>query len=97
MFFMVSSVSWYPVRLMRNQPFLRLGFHHREHREHGDGWEGRIGSDSDPIPFPSGLCDLCGLCGETPDRASGRSQLVYCFSQATAATLSMAMAATAEA
>ena len=32
---------------------------------------GRKASDPDPKPFPSGLCGLCALCGETPDRAGG--------------------------
>ncbi len=50
---------------------IRTGFHHREHRDHRAGSEGKKGSDPDPKPFPSGLC---GLCGETPDRAIGPLQ-----------------------
>ena len=46
--------------------------HHREHRVHRDGWERKKGSYPDQNPFPSGLCGLCALCGETPDRAGGR-------------------------
>jgi hypothetical protein len=30
------------------------------------------GFGSDPKPFLSGLCALCALCGETPDRTVGR-------------------------
>jgi len=48
------------------------GFHHREHRVHRDGWEVKKGSEPDPEPFASGLCGLCALCGETPDRTGGR-------------------------
>jgi hypothetical protein len=48
------------------------GFHHRVHRDHRDGSEAKKGSDPDPKPFLSGLCVLCVLCGETPDRAVGR-------------------------
>jgi len=33
--------------------------------------EGRV-SEPDPKLFLSGLCALCALCGETPDRAGGR-------------------------
>jgi protein ImuB len=34
--------------------------------------DGKEGFGPDPEPFPSGLCGLRGLCGETPNRASGR-------------------------
>ena len=60
-------------------------FHHRERGEHRDGSEGKEGLDPDPEPFPSGLCGLSALCGETPEAPMGAGAWALAGTTATVA------------